>query len=226
MPSPHLRIPRRSWRPEANCRETEFMYIDRYAESPHAEPPGQQLTPHVASRYEEQSAAQEVKETKVLVCMGNRPYDRTGYKAPEAEEKEQRKRRRGTLGEDGKEGILEDFLKPVRDAGQESTPKTFTTIMFISAMGSVEGFRDGSPRAVSSFITASSYLQRPASSVCGKRCAGYLTNSGLLIQKGDNRGARVKTQNVFNIQTPVTIAIGVRYGKPNNRNRPKSIIQK
>jgi len=32
--------------------------------------------------------------------------------------------------------------------------------------------------------------------------------------EGDSRGAR-STENVFDIRTPVAIAVGVRYGKPN-----------
>ena len=66
---------------------------------------------------------------------------------------------------------------------------------------------------VISFITASSYLRGPG--FVGMREAMRRTFDELWIVdlEGDNLGAR-KTENVFNIQTPVAIATGIRYGEP------------
>jgi hypothetical protein len=65
-----------------------------------------------------------------------------------------------------------------------------------------------------SFITASSYLRGPG--FVGMRQVMRQTFDDLWIidLEGDNLGPR-KTENVFAIQTPVAIAIGVRYGAPN-----------
>ena len=67
--------------------------------------------------------------------------------------------------------------------------------------------------AIVSFITASSYLRGPG--FVGMRQVMRETFDDLWIidLEGDNRGAR-KTENVFDIETPVAIAVGVRYGSP------------
>ena len=160
------------------------VYLTDTLESPHAEPPGQQLTLMYKPLTEEHLAAQEVKgNVKVLVCMGNPPYDRQVI-APEAEEKEQRKGGWVRFGEDGKEGILEDFLKPVRDAGQGVHAKNlYNDYVYFWRWALWKVFETTSEGGIVSFITASSYLRGPGFIGMRKRCAGYLTNSGLLIRR-------------------------------------------
>lgn len=72
-----------------------------------------------------------------------------------------------------------------------------------------------------SFITASSYLAGPG--FVGMREVMRQTFDELWIVnlEGDNLGAR-KTDNVFAIQIPVAIAVGVRKGKP-DRDTPAKV---
>lgn len=61
-----------------------------------------------------------------------------------------------------------------------------------------------------SFITASSYLRGPGFVGMRQKMREAFDELWIIDLEGDNLGAR-KTENVFNIQTPVAIAIGVRY---------------
>lgn len=64
-----------------------------------------------------------------------------------------------------------------------------------------------------SFITASSYLRGPGFVGMRSKMREAFDELWIIDLGGDNLGAR-KTPNVFNIQTPVAIAIGVRFGAP------------
>jgi predicted helicase len=72
--------------------------------------------------------------------------------------------------------------------------------------------QNNSPGIVS-FITASSYLVGPAFVGMRKMMRTLFDELWLIDLEGSSLGAR-KTENVFNIQTPVVIAVGVRYGEP------------
>jgi predicted helicase len=63
------------------------------------------------------------------------------------------------------------------------------------------------------FITAASYLCGPGFVGMREHMRRTLDELWILDLEGDSLGAR-KTKNVFNIQTPVAIALGVRYGEP------------
>ncbi len=64
-----------------------------------------------------------------------------------------------------------------------------------------------------SFITASSYLRGPGFAGMREVMRQTFDEMWIIDLEGDNLGAR-KTDNVFAIQTPVAIAIGVRYAEP------------
>ncbi len=63
------------------------------------------------------------------------------------------------------------------------------------------------------FITASSYLAGPGFAGMRQLMRRTFDELWIIDLEGDNLGAR-KTDNVFAIQTPVAIAIGVRYAEP------------
>ncbi len=65
-----------------------------------------------------------------------------------------------------------------------------------------------------SFITASSYLNGPGFLGMREVIRQVFDELWIIDLEGGTLGAR-KTENVFAIQTPVAIAIGVRYGGPN-----------
>ena len=74
-------------------------------------------------------------------------------------------------------------------------------------------FEQPQDAGIISFITAASYLRGPGFVGMREHMRRTFDELWILDLEGDSLGAR-KTQNVFNIQTPVAIALGVRYGKP------------
>jgi hypothetical protein len=74
---------------------------------------------------------------------------------------------------------------------------------------------ESEPRpGIVSFITASSYLRGPGFAGMRRYMRELLDELWILDLGGEGRGAR-KSENVFAIQTPVAIAVAVRYGEPN-----------
>ena len=191
------------------------VYLTDALESPHAEPPGR--FPLVARELtEEHERALEVKkDTEVLVCFGNPPYDRQQIDPSEAGVE----RKGGWVrnGDDENERpLLEDFLEPAREAGAGVHLKNLYNdyvYFWRWALWKVFEAREEPGPGIVSFITASSYLRGPG--FVGMREVMRRTFDELWIVdlEGDNLGAR-KTENVFNIQTPVAIAVGVRHGEP------------
>ncbi len=75
-------------------------------------------------------------------------------------------------------------------------------------------FEQGQNEGIVCFITAASYLRGPGFVGMREHMRRTLDELWILDLEGDSLGAR-KTANVFNIQTPVAVALGVRYGEPN-----------
>ena len=188
------------------------VYLTDTLESPHAQPPGQ-LTLMYKSLSEEHQRAQKVKsDTRVLVCVGNPPYDRQ-----EIGQNEVGVKRHGgwiRFGDDGKGGILKDFIAPARAAGRAGDVKNlYNDYVYFWRWALWKVFEATQERGIVCMITAASYLRGPG--FVGMRQVMRQTFDDLWIidLEGSNLGAR-KTENVFNIQTPVAIALGVRYGEP------------
>lgn len=202
------------------------VYLTDTLESPHAIP----LQPPLVARKlgEEHRRALKVKrDTPVLVCIGNPPYDR--QQIDPADEGTARKGGWVRFGEGGdgpdgtaggnlsnrtsKDAILEDFLRPARESGAGGHLKNlYNDYVYFWRWALWKVFERKEGPGIISFITASSYLRGPG--FVGMREAMRRTFDELWIVdlEGDNLGAR-KTENVFNIQTPVAIATGVRYGE-------------
>jgi predicted helicase len=72
------------------------------------------------------------------------------------------------------------------------------------------------------FITASSYLAGPGFVGMREVMRRTLDELWIIDLGGDNLGTR-KTPNVFNIQTPVAIAIGIR-GKAMSPDTPAKVL--
>ncbi len=192
------------------------VYLTDTLEPPNASPPG-----HLPLIYkmlgEEHKRAQKVKaETPVLVCIGNPPYDRQARDA--AESVAARKGgwvRFGDAHKDGA-GILRDFITPLEAQGATVHAKNLYNdyvYFWRWALWKVFESKSGEdPRGIVSFITASSYLRGPGFAGMRKVMRETFDELWIINLEGDNLGAR-KTENVFAIQTPVAIAVGVRYGK-------------
>ena len=89
----------------------------------------------------------------------------------------------------------------------------------------MEGFESKSGPGIVSFITASSYLRGPGFAGFRQVMRQTFDDLWIIDLEGDNHGSR-KTENVFAIQTPVAIAIGVRYDRVSTRNTGSSPLHK
>ena len=98
---------------------------------------------------QERISAQLVKQnTRVLVCIGNPPYDRES-RAPAENDDSRRKGgwvRHGEPGLGGATPILEDFIAPVREGGRgHSSEEPLQRLRLLLAVGALEGARDVRP---------------------------------------------------------------------------------
>lgn len=189
------------------------VYLTDTLESPHAEPPGQQTLLH-RPLAEEHRRAQRIKaETRVLVCIGNPPYDRQVIEPGDLATE----RKGGWIrfgDHPGETGILEDFLAPARAAGAGVHLKNlYNDYVYFWRWALWKVFESTGGPGIVSFITASSYLRGPGFVGMREWMRRTFDNLWIIDLEGDNLGAR-KTENVFAIQTPVAIAVGVRYGEP------------
>jgi hypothetical protein len=151
----------------------------------------------------------------VLVVIGNPPYDRQQIEATDAG----LVRRKGgwvRFGEGGKEGqsIFKSFLKPLEDLGWGLHAKNlYNDYVYFWRWALWKVFENKGGPGIVSFITASSYLRGPGFAGMRRVMRETFDELWIIDLEGDNLGAR-KTENVFAIQTPVAIAVGVRYGDP------------
>ena len=190
--------------------------------SPNERPAGQlTLTHRVLTR--EHEAARKVKnEGDILVCLGNPPYDRQTIE--EGDTTTQRKGGWVRFGDQlpggarqeqqGEHTIFKDFIEPATLVGAGGHVKNiYNDYVYFWRWALWRLFEQQDCGGVVTFITASSYLAGPG--FVGVREVMRRTFDELWIIDlgGDNLGTR-KTPNVFNIQTPVAIAIGVRADTP------------
>lgn len=198
------------------------VYLTDTLESPYSEPPGQQeLGFFYKTLAEENRRARQVKASApVMVCIGNPPYRREDA-APRGEEAKERRRNWVRYGDENQEGILKDFLEPLykMDAGLHAKNLYNLYVYFWRwALWKVFEMNDGP--GIVSFITASSYLRGPGFAGMREVMRRTFDEMWIIDLGGDAVGAR-KSENVFFIKTPVAIAVGVRYGKPNPKTPAK-----
>lgn len=172
---------------------------------------------------ERREAARVKREEPILVCLGNPPYDRgrraeqghapggwvvTGRKDPD---------------DPGSPPLLEDFLRPVRAAGLGTHLKNlYNLYVYFWRWAVWKVFEQNEGPGIVCFITASSYLKGPGFAGMRAHLRRELDALYLLDLGGEGRGA-VQEENVFNIQTPVAIALAVRYGPP-RREEPAQVF--
>ncbi len=189
------------------------VYLTDTLESPHAEPP--QLPLFLQPIAEQHAKALKVKsQVPVIVCLGNPPYDRH-----EAASIDNKARTGGWVrwGDDGQGAgaIFRDFLDPATAAGHGVHLKwLYNLYVYFWRWALWKVFEHETARGpgVVSFITASSYLFSDAFVGMREHMRRLCDEIWVLDLGGEGRGAR-KDENVFAIQTPVAIAVAVRYGK-------------
>ncbi|MGD0900371.1 MAG: type ISP restriction/modification enzyme, partial [Thermoguttaceae bacterium] len=189
------------------------IYLTDTLESPHTTPP--QLPLYLKPIAEQHRRALEVKDkAQVIVCLGNPPYGR--HEAAGATNKA---RTGGWVrwGDDmkGAAAIFKDFTEPAKAAGHGGDLKNAYNLYVYFwrwALWKVFEHRTAAGPGVVSFISASSYLDGDA--LCGMRehIRRVCDEVWILDLGGEGRGTR-KSENVFAIQTPVAIAVAVRYGE-------------
>jgi hypothetical protein len=188
------------------------VYLTDTLESPHQPPPAYPML--YKELGEEYKRAQKVKaNVPVLVVLGNPPYDRQQIEAAEAG----LVRRKGgwvRFGDGGQEGesIFKSFLKPLEALGWGVHAKNlYNDYVYFWRWALWKVFENKGGPGIVSFITAASYLRGPGFAGMRQVMRETFDELWIIDLEGDNLGAR-KTENVFAIQTPVAIAVGVRYG--------------
>jgi predicted helicase len=217
----HLRLTQKIRAAGGNLLDGRLqVYLADTLESPNAQAAG--LVTLMGRRLvEERRRAREVKANqRILVCFGNPPYDRQQIDPDDPDT--QRKggwvrfgdREQARVGEAALHPILEDFMAPVRAVGAGVHLKNlYNDYVYFWRWALWKLFEHQAGGGIVSFITAASYLAGPG--FIGMREVMRRTFDELWIinLEGDNQGPR-RTENVFAIQTPVAIAVGVRGEAP------------
>ncbi len=207
---------------DAALQERLRIYLADTLGSPYATPPGGLSLTHKALTDEHNAARKMKQQGDILVCLGNPPYDR--QQIAEGDDTTQRKGGWVRFGdqikggakqeEQGERPILADFTEPASNAGAgKYIVNLYNDYVYFWRWALWRLFEQQECGGVVTFITASSYLAGPG--FVGMREVMRRTFDELWILDlgGDSLGTR-KTPNVFNIRTPVAIAIGVRGKDP------------
>jgi hypothetical protein len=191
------------------------VYLADTLEAPDA-PPLEREFFYERLAQERREAARVKREVPILVILGNPPYDRV-----EGESEEARKARGKWIVQGKKDPQdpnspppLEDFLAPLRALGQGVHAKNlYNLYVYFWRFALWKAFEQDPKRpGVVAFITASSYLTGPGFAGMRAFMRRLAHEIYVLDLGGEGRGA-VREENVFNIQTPVAIALVVRYGE-------------
>lgn len=199
------------------------IYLSDTLESPHASPP--QMGMFYRPITEQRSRALEVKaDVPVLACIGNPPYDRHSAAANASKATTGGWVRWGDEG-DQKSAILSDFREPVKAAGQGGHLKNLYNLYVYFwrwALWKVFEHHSAKGPGIVSFITASSYLDGPAFSGMREHLRRICDEIWVLDLGGESH-APPYDENVFNIRTPVAIAIALRRRGTSERDVPARV---
>ena len=207
--------------PEEKLGKRLNIYLADTLESPNAAPPGG-LTLTYRALTQEHEAARKVKQGgDILVCLGNPPYDRQTIEEGATTKRKGGWVRRGDQieggakqEEQGERPIFKDFTEPATKAGAGVHLKNlYNDYVYFWRWALWRLFEQQSCGGIVTFITASSYLAGPGFIGVREVMRRTFDELWFIDLGGDNLGTR-KTPNVFNIQTPVAIAIGVRASEP------------
>lgn len=172
---------------------------------------------------EENRKAGVVKDpqTPIRVILGNPPYDRESKEKALGAKSKQYKN--VVLQEvNGRQPLLNDFIEPLRNRKQGVQAKNLYNlyVYFIRwAIWKACEQRSGQTGIVS-YITASSYLRGPSFLGVREYMRKVFDEIWIIDLGGEGRGAR-KEENVFAIQTPVSIFVGVQHPKAANGSPKK-----
>jgi len=201
------------------------IYLTDTLESPNAKPSAfpQFLEPLA----EQHKRALRVKDkVPVIVCLGNPPYDR--HEAADPTDERTRAKTGGWVrwGDEGdpQKPILRHFIEPAIKAGHGGDVKNLYNLYVYFwrwALWKVFEQKGAMGPGVVSFISASSYLTGDAFAGMREHMRRISDDIWIIDLGGEGRGAR-QTDNVFDIKTPVAIAIATCYGK-SDREKPAAV---
>ncbi|MGH2971889.1 MAG: type ISP restriction/modification enzyme [Gaiellaceae bacterium] len=183
------------------------VYLTDTLSSPYLAPRGLAHAPLFLRKLaDENERARRIKaEVPILVCIGNPPYFRQVIE-PGDEEIVERQGGWVRRGDEGEDGILQDFLRGTPGVHAKNL---YNLYVYFWRWALWKVFENGHRRGVVSFITASSYLRGPGFAGMRRFMRETFDELWILDLGGEGRGAR-RSENVFAIQTPVAIAVGVR----------------
>ena len=157
---------------------------------------------------EEGERAATLKENeRFTVVIGNPPYDRdTGSASGGA-------RRKGGVVRHGAPGIpplFNDVVSPMRDAGLggEGLNSIYDSYLYFWRWSVWQALELPHGPGIVALITSATYLDGFASGGMRHLMRDAFEEIWIVDLGGDSRGAR-KEENIFDIQTPVAIAIGI-----------------
>jgi predicted helicase len=196
------------------------IYLADTLESPNSAPPGGLDLTHKALTQEHEAARKVKNGGEILVCLGNPPYDRQNIE--EGDTTTQRKGGWVRFGDQLKGGtkqevqgvhtIFKDFTEPATKAGAGVHLKNlYNDYVYFWRWALWRTFERQQSGGIITFITASSFLGGPAFVGMRQYMRREFDEIYVINLGGDLLGTR-KTPNVFNIQTPVAITLGIRSG--------------
>ena len=184
-------------------------------EAPHADPPSSLPLSYRRLGREHERAQQLKNSTPILVCLGNPPYRRE-QRAPTAAGTPAARHGGWVRFGDNTPGaaapLLQDFLKPLKALGAGGHAKNLYNdyvYFWRWALWKTFGQAPQQQPGIVSFITGSSYLQGPGFAGMRQVMRETFEELWIIDLEGDSRGTR-HTDNVFVIQTPVCVAVGLR----------------
>jgi hypothetical protein len=199
----HLRLTQRITDLRAKLpKDGVRVYLTDTLESPEIKPSAHMPLYLRPLSEEHKKAARVKKDEPVLVCMGNPPYRRQTFDERVTDAK---------TAEVLRERLLGDFLKLAKDKTIFShIASLYNDYVYFWRWALWKVFESKPGPGIVSFISAASYLAGPG--FIGMREIMRRTFDELWIinLEGAGEGPR-KTENIFSIETPVAVAIGIRY---------------
>lgn len=173
----------------------------------HAARQGQLATMTDPVAQEGEKAAQLKESERFTIVIGNPPYDRDTGTAADGE------RRKGGVVRHGAPGItplFNDVVSPMRDAGLggEGLNSIYDSYLYFWRWSIWQALELPRGPGMVALITSATYLEGFASGGMRHLLRDAFDEVWIVDLGGDSRGAR-KEENIFDIQTPVAIAIGI-----------------
>ena len=216
--------------PDEKLSKRLNIYLADTLSSPNKAPPGGLDLTHKALTQEHEAARKVKKGGDILVCLGNPPYDRQHI-----EDGDSATKRKGgwvrfgdqieggaKAEEQGERPIFKDFIDPASQAGAGVHLKNlYNDYVYFWRWALWRLFEQQTSGGIVTFITASSFLGGPAFIGMREHMRREFDEIYVINLGGDLLGTR-KTPNVFNIQTPVAITIGIRSGTRDTEKAAKT----